>query len=232
MCNKVGMHTSSSDRGLPPLWHRSNLAAARSGSMRSCLREAAENFKKRASSNSPQCKRHRRSTDESDVNLEGVRWIMIGTPEMPIWQKANRAAATPAEAAAVLSGSGSESYTTNQHPSRDLLTEMRNKYGTSTIMKKGSNAKRWSMVEAGLSLTKPTVPATRAKTAQLHQLVESFRFEASDDEIESSQPASPAGVWWREIEEQFILEEVFNRDPIKRPSSSCELRPQKVSMPG
>ena len=88
------------------------------------------------------------------------------------------------------------------------------------------------MVEAGLSFTKPTVPAKWAKTAQLHQLVESFRFEASDDEVESSQPTSLDEVWWREVEEQFILEEVFNRDPIKRPSSSCEVRFQKVSRPG
>ena len=85
------------------------------------------------------------------------------------------------------------------------------------------------MVAAGLSSTKP---AKRATTVQLHQIVESFMFEASDDDIEASQPTSQDEVWWREVEDQFSLEEVFNRDPIRRPSSLDEVRPRKVSRPG
>ena len=73
---------------------------------------------------------------------------------------------------------------------------------------------------------------SNAKSAQLHQLVESYSVGASDDEVESCQPTSPDEVWWSEVEEQIIFEEIFDRDPIKRPSSSCEVRPLKVSRRG
>ena len=69
-------------------------------------------------------------------------------------------------------------------------------------------------------------------SAQLHHIVETYSVGASDDEIESCKPTSPDEVWWSEVEEQIVLEEIFNRDPIKRPGVSCEARPTKVRRPG